>query len=402
MSPRPSRPARTIVGGSLFRRTRRSAGPPRGTAATPDARRAPAAGPRQRRPPADLGALLDPGAAVRLTPPPGARSWSTAGTRGPHPVPGPRADHAHGRFPGTLRIGRADDGTLSLTVALPFDRYLEGIAEVPSTWPRPPSRPRRSPPGATRSPRPAGAASRRGARRADLRDRLVPGLPGDPRPAGPDASAVGARRPPHRRARAPVRGTAGDDRVLLDLERPDLRQRGRLRELAAPYLRPGGRTRRRGIAHVALAGPAPVRRPDTVPARCGTLAARADDRRPTGRRRRDVPAAAAHRRSRRTTSDGREHLGAVPRTRLYPPPIEGGRSRSRSPRGGSGSPRRDPALLRDRTRLGARGGDGAVGRLREGPARAVRPGDPGLLLRGPAAAVLPRAGGQSGSRSPAA
>jgi stage II sporulation protein D len=41
-----------------------------------------------------------------------------------------------GRFPGTLRIERADDGTLSLAVVLPFERYLEGIAEVPPSWPR--------------------------------------------------------------------------------------------------------------------------------------------------------------------------------------------------------------------------------------------------------------------------
>jgi stage II sporulation protein D len=41
-----------------------------------------------------------------------------------------------GRFPGTLLIRRSDDGTLTLTVALPFDRYLEGIAEVPPSWPR--------------------------------------------------------------------------------------------------------------------------------------------------------------------------------------------------------------------------------------------------------------------------
>jgi SpoIID/LytB domain protein len=40
-----------------------------------------------------------------------------------------------GRFPGTLLVQDGDDGTLSLTVALPFDRYLEGIAEVPPTWP---------------------------------------------------------------------------------------------------------------------------------------------------------------------------------------------------------------------------------------------------------------------------
>ena len=39
------------------------------------------------------------------------------------------------RYPGTLSIRTDDDGTLSVTVTLPFERYLEGIAEVPPTWP---------------------------------------------------------------------------------------------------------------------------------------------------------------------------------------------------------------------------------------------------------------------------
>jgi SpoIID/LytB domain protein len=39
------------------------------------------------------------------------------------------------RYPGTLTVRRAGDGTLGLTVTLPFERYLEGIAEVPPTWP---------------------------------------------------------------------------------------------------------------------------------------------------------------------------------------------------------------------------------------------------------------------------
>ncbi|MFB3739882.1 MAG: SpoIID/LytB domain-containing protein, partial [Candidatus Velamenicoccus archaeovorus] len=39
------------------------------------------------------------------------------------------------RYPGTLAVARSDDGTLSLTVTLPFERYLEGIAEVPPSWP---------------------------------------------------------------------------------------------------------------------------------------------------------------------------------------------------------------------------------------------------------------------------
>jgi stage II sporulation protein D (peptidoglycan lytic transglycosylase) len=40
------------------------------------------------------------------------------------------------RFPGTLAVKRSDDGALSVTVTLPFERYLEGIAEVPPSWPR--------------------------------------------------------------------------------------------------------------------------------------------------------------------------------------------------------------------------------------------------------------------------
>jgi stage II sporulation protein D len=39
------------------------------------------------------------------------------------------------RYPGNLRIVRSEDGTLSLTLTLPFERYLEGIAEVPPSWP---------------------------------------------------------------------------------------------------------------------------------------------------------------------------------------------------------------------------------------------------------------------------
>jgi SpoIID/LytB domain protein len=40
------------------------------------------------------------------------------------------------RYPGTLSVKRSDDGTLSLTVTLPFEDYLKGIAEVPPSWPR--------------------------------------------------------------------------------------------------------------------------------------------------------------------------------------------------------------------------------------------------------------------------
>jgi stage II sporulation protein D len=39
------------------------------------------------------------------------------------------------RYPGTLTIRRADGGRLDVTLTLSFERYLEGIAEVPPTWP---------------------------------------------------------------------------------------------------------------------------------------------------------------------------------------------------------------------------------------------------------------------------
>ena len=74
---------------------------------------------------------------LRLTPPPGGSFL----VRGLYPLVPTRCRNAErptlkGRFPGTLRVKRSDDGTMTITVALPFDRYLEGIAEVPPSWPR--------------------------------------------------------------------------------------------------------------------------------------------------------------------------------------------------------------------------------------------------------------------------
>lgn len=40
------------------------------------------------------------------------------------------------RYPGTIWVERSEDGTLELLVTLPFEKYLEGIAEVPASWPR--------------------------------------------------------------------------------------------------------------------------------------------------------------------------------------------------------------------------------------------------------------------------
>jgi stage II sporulation protein D len=81
--------------------------------------------------------LLEEGAdPVRLTAPPGG-SFLVRGTFPfvPSPCRHPERPSLTGRFPGTLRVRRAADGTLALTVSLPFDRYLEGIAEVPPSWP---------------------------------------------------------------------------------------------------------------------------------------------------------------------------------------------------------------------------------------------------------------------------
>src|SRR5207247_4231493 len=41
----------------------------------------------------------------------------------------------HSRFRGTVEVGRDIDGTLFLIGVLPFEQYLQGIAEVPRTWP---------------------------------------------------------------------------------------------------------------------------------------------------------------------------------------------------------------------------------------------------------------------------
>ncbi len=59
---------------------------------------------------------------------------------GVYPKTQSNCKHAHratleARYPGTLSFRSADDGTMSIVVTLPFERYLEGIAEVPPSWP---------------------------------------------------------------------------------------------------------------------------------------------------------------------------------------------------------------------------------------------------------------------------
>jgi len=74
--------------------------------------------------------------AVRIQPP-GGGSFLVRGT---YPrAPSRCVDHERpsltARYPGTLSVERSADGTLALTVTLPFETYLEGIAEVPPSWP---------------------------------------------------------------------------------------------------------------------------------------------------------------------------------------------------------------------------------------------------------------------------
>jgi stage II sporulation protein D len=95
----------------------------------------PSSSPTPPSPPPD--ALGDPDASsIKLTSAPGG-SFLVRGRYpfAPSSCRDPERPSLTGRFPGTLRARRADDGTISLTVTLSFDRYLEGIAEVPPSWP---------------------------------------------------------------------------------------------------------------------------------------------------------------------------------------------------------------------------------------------------------------------------
>ncbi|MGZ8619833.1 MAG: SpoIID/LytB domain-containing protein [Actinomycetota bacterium] len=69
--------------------------------------------------------------------PPGDGSFRVQGVYpwSPSSCVDPERPTLDGRYPGTLWIRTADDGTLTVTVTLQFQEYLEGIAEVPPTWP---------------------------------------------------------------------------------------------------------------------------------------------------------------------------------------------------------------------------------------------------------------------------
>ncbi len=73
---------------------------------------------------------------VSLRPP----SGGSFGVRGLYPFSPsscvrPDRPTLDGRYPGALTIRAVDDGTLTVSVTLRFRQYLEGIAEVPPTWP---------------------------------------------------------------------------------------------------------------------------------------------------------------------------------------------------------------------------------------------------------------------------
>ncbi|MGZ4149834.1 MAG: SpoIID/LytB domain-containing protein, partial [Actinomycetota bacterium] len=78
---------------------------------------------------------LAPGAGVTIVPTRGSLlvhgAYPHVASRCKHPEQ-PTLD---ARYPGRLTVSRAKDGTLGLTLTLPFERYLEGLAEVPPTWP---------------------------------------------------------------------------------------------------------------------------------------------------------------------------------------------------------------------------------------------------------------------------
>src|SRR4029453_12182645 len=90
---------------------------------------------------------------------------------------------------------------------------------------------------------------------------------------GPPGAVAPRRRGGVRRRPAPVgrgaslRGSPRRHRLLLHLERPDVRERRGVRQRAPALPAPGGRTRRRRVARVALARPSAVRRRGDVPPR---------------------------------------------------------------------------------------------------------------------------------------
>ena len=213
-------------------------------------------------------------------------SYPSAPTRCKHAKP-PRL---LARYPGKLTIVRSGDGTLGVTVTLPFESYLDGLAEVPSSWPVA-----------------ALEAQAIAARSYALAETGWHGPAGGtlanpicattscqvyggiPVPLEDDDAPVVRGRAPDGRPGAHVRGPAGGHRVLLHLERPHVRQRSGLRQRSPAVPAPGARTRRPRLAGVALDRAAAVRRPDHLPPRGRRVAGGPEDHPSPGPRRHGRP-----------------------------------------------------------------------------------------------------------------
>src|SRR5436190_2563287 len=87
-------------------------------------------------PPSIKGLVAFDPARIPIRPPPGG-SFLVRGRypHAPSKCKHPQRPTLHARFPGPLLVRRAEDGTLNVILELPFERYLQGIAEVPPTWP---------------------------------------------------------------------------------------------------------------------------------------------------------------------------------------------------------------------------------------------------------------------------
>ena len=234
----------------------------------------------------------------------------------------------------------------------------------------------------------------RGPGHAHLRHVRLPGLRRHPAAAPARAPQVVRGGAEHPRAGAAGRRPACRHPVLLHLERTHVRQRRGVRELAAVLPAPGDRARRRRLTPVTMAGGAAVRRPRDGAARRGRMARRHADhlgeRRGLGRAPRRWRRVAVLRRG--FAARHRQQLGAVPapeplpeRWAAHDDPIGMVRRLGRAARPGRGRPG-----------VGTRRRHGAVGRVRQGEAGLGGLPDPGLLLRGPHAAALPRAGDDAG------
>ncbi len=296
------------------------------------------------------------------------------------------------RYPGTLSVERSEDGTLDLTLTLPFERYLEGIAEAPPSWPRA-----------------ALEAQAVAARSYALATTGWTGAEGETLPTPICATTscqVYRGMPVHadpvvRRWYRAVQHTSG--RVLLFGGRPAdtvyfSTSNGHtygnedVFGSAPARLPPAGRrARRRGLADVALEHASAVPGPRDVPRRGRRVAGRPGDLgRPARRvhdrrlgRRRDAVHGGEH------LPRGGERLGAVPRARSLSAVAAAGHDPLALDDRLLGTGRRD----HHRTRMGTRGRHGPVGRVRQGAPGLVGGGDPRLLLRRPAAAALSRSPG---------